>query len=180
MGSSPRVARSWIACSGVKTVACALVGVVDLAGELLDKRVGLSGQRQRGAGVLARGVPRGVAEQAGARVGEPLAGCDVHVAPAQRVAEFLERTHRVRRAIDAAALGLDERLPWPRHEPRRQHLRRQLAAASELQRGERFEDRLASVGRVELDRVKQQRQVPPHSRVAAGHQLAGSIVGRAG
>ena len=180
-GSSPRAARSWIACSRGETVARALVGVVELAGELLDKRVGLGGQRQGAAGVLARGVPRGVAEQTRACVGEPLAGCHVDVAAAQPVAELLERAHRVRRALDPAGLGLDQPLPWPRDEPRWQDLRRQLPPTfAELQRGERFEDRLATVGGMELDRVQQQREVTAYARVAAGHQFARAIIRRAG
>jgi hypothetical protein len=50
-----------------QSLACALVGVVEVLGELIDERIGLDRERQRAAGVLTRGVPRGVGEKARAR-----------------------------------------------------------------------------------------------------------------
>jgi len=72
---------------GRESLARALVGVVEVVAEMLKERPGLLGQRQRPLGVLARGFPGGVAEQARAGVGVAFARRDVDVAAAQRVAQ---------------------------------------------------------------------------------------------
>jgi hypothetical protein len=95
-------------------------------------------ERQRTAGVLTRGVPRGVREQARACVGEPLTRRHVDVTAAQSVPELLQRAHRVRGAIDPTRLRLEQRLLRSRGELGGQQPGRQLASAFvALERGQR-------------------------------------------
>ena len=164
-----------------ETVARALVGVVDLAGELLDERVGLSGSdsaRQVSSREASHAASLSRLERASAnrslgvtytsrRRNASRSSSSAHIVYAARSTRPLSGSTSACHGRGTNRVGSTSGVS----------LRRPSLS---LQRGERFEDRLASVGRVELDRVKQQRQVPPHSRVAAGHELSGSIIGRAG